>query len=302
VTTNHPIYRGRFAPTPSGPLHLGSLLTAVASYLQARRALGTWNLRLDDLDQQRCSKVHAVTIMRQLEQHGLEWDGDVYWQTQHIEMYEAGFSTLQRRTEGYACVCSRARLNTESLEGVDGPIYRGSCRKSTATHYDGAWRIRIQPGQLTLNDPWQGLIRRDLSDDVGDFIVRRADGQIAYQLACVLDEAALGITEVVRGADLIGSTMRQLYLWRHLSDQKAPEYRHIPVLLGADGNKLSKQNHAKSIDQTSPSFNLHQCLELLGQTPPRMLLDATPDELLDWAVANWQPLAIPRLTQLAQAA
>lgn len=293
-------YRGRFAPTPSGPLHLGSLLTALASWLQARSAGGAWLLRIDDLDAERSHAGHADTILRQLEAHGLLWDEVPRLQSEHVAEYEEACQQLQRAATLYPCGCTRARLAQDSLEGIDGPVYAGTCRGHPPQAARAAWRLRVGSGGLELRDAWQGRLCRDLQRDIGDFIIRRADGQIGYQLACVVDEAAQKITEVVRGADLIGSSFRQLYLQRLLG-LATPAYRHLPVLVGTDGRKLSKQNHAQPIDAAHAGNNLHYCLMLLGQAPPSMLRGAAPTEILRWAQQNWDARRLPAGATLASA-
>lgn len=285
-------YRGRFAPTPSGPLHLGSLLTALASYLQARSADGRWLLRIDDLDEGRSRPEHIETILRQLEAHQLHWDEPPRLQSRHVDAYEAACEQLHDLGLLYPCACTRAQLAQDSLAGIDGPVYAGTCRDSPSLAERLAWRLRVTAGELRMDDAWQGPLRRDLERDIGDFVLRRADGQIGYQLACVVDEAAQGITEVVRGADLIGSSFRQRHLQGLLS-LPTPDYRHLPVLTGADGRKLSKQNHARPIDALHASENLHYCLELLGQAPPAALRGARAGEMLHWGLEHWNAAAVP---------
>jgi glutamyl-Q tRNA(Asp) synthetase len=285
-------YRGRFAPTPSGPLHLGSLLTALASFLQARAAGGSWLLRVDDLDGPRCRPEHAETILRQLEAHALLWDETPRFQSRHVEEYGAAYGKLEQTGLLYPCACTRAQLARDSLPGVDGPIYAGTCRGLAATPPRPAWRLRTGPGRLELDDPWQGLLKRDAEKDIGDFVLRRADGAIGYQLACVVDEAAQGITEVVRGADLIGSSFRQLWL-QQLMRLAPPAYRHLPVLAGADGRKLSKQNHAEAVETRRAPVNLLECLGLLGQPYPAELRQAPAPEILAWAIAHWNSGTVP---------
>jgi len=292
-------YRGRFAPTPSGPLHLGSLLTALAGFLQARALDGRWLLRIDDLDAQRSRREHSDTILRQLEAHGLYWDEQPRWQSRHLDEYEAAFDTLKTSASIYRCVCTRAKLSEASISGPDGPVYPGTCRNlATNAGNSGALRLEIGSGTLELRDPWQHEIARDLQRDVGDFVIRRADGLIGYQLACIVDEAAQGITEVVRGADLIGSSMRQIRL-QHILKWRSPAYRHLPVLTDAQGVKLSKQNHARPIAVEEASRNVSRCLLMLGQTPPLNLHSAPTKEILRWAISNWDPSVIPRVTRLS---
>lgn len=283
-------YRGRFAPTSSGPLHLGSLLTALASWLQARAAAGAWLLRIDDLDRERCRPEHADTILRQLEAHGLLWDEAPRVQSRHAAEYEAAFERLHDLGLLYPCACTRAQLAQDSLPGVDGPVYAGTCRDRAVVSERPSWRLRVGGGGLRLRDPWQGELRRELAVDIGDFVVKRADGRVGYQLACVVDEAAQGISEVVRGADLIGSSFRQIHLQQVLQ-MASPAYRHLPVLAGADGRKLSKQNHARPVEAAAAAANLQRCLELLNQAPPA-LQGATVEEVLRWGLAHWNPAAV----------
>lgn len=287
-----PVYRGRFAPTASGPLHLGSLLTALASWLQARQAGGAWLLRIDDLDAERCRPEYADTILRQLEAHGLLWDEPPRVQSHHVSEYEAAFERLHDLGLLYPCACTRAQLAQDSRPGIDGPVYAGTCRDLGAVGARPSWRVRAGSGTLRLHDPWQGELQRDLANDIGDFVVKRADGQIGYQLACVVDETAQRISEVVRGADLIGSSFRQRFLQQQLG-LPAPAYRHLPVLAGPDGRKLSKQNHARPIDAAHAAANLRDSLELLGQAPPAQLRTAAAEDVLRWALAQWNAAAVP---------
>lgn len=290
--TAPPSYRGRFAPTPSGPLHLGSLLTALASYAQARSQGGQWLLRIDDLDRERSRPAHIDAILRQLEAHGLLWDEPPRLQSRHTAEYEAAYAQLHQRKLLYPCACTRAQLARDSRPGIDGPVYAGTCRDQRIEVPHPAWRLRLQPGSLRLSDPWQGELRRDLCADVGDFVLRRADGHIGYQLACVVDEAAQRISEVVRGADLIGSSFRQILL-QGLLGLPSPAYRHLPVIVGSDGRKLSKQNHARPLDAARAADNLHDCLQLLGQSPPAALAGAAASEVLRWGLDHWNAAAVP---------
>lgn len=302
MTVISPTYRGRFAPTPSGPLHLGSLFTALASWLAARQAGGGWWLRIDDLDQPRCVVGAEAIILRQLEAHGLHWDGALVRQSQHQAEYVAALQQLDGRGHLYACTCTRATLALTSLPGPDGPVYAGTCR---AAHHDRnaahALRFCTQDGALQWLDGIQGSVQRRLPQESGDFVLRRADGQIGYHLACALDEERMGISEVVRGADLLGATVQQLQVLRALQ-LTPPRYAHVPVLLAADGRKLSKQNGAAALetDAGSVSRQLGFCLSALQLQPPADLAGASAQEILQWAVPRWdrQPLK----GQLAQPA
>ena len=286
-------YRGRFAPTPSGPLHLGSLLTALASWLDARSRGGAWLLRIDDLDRARCPKGADAAILRQLEAHGLQWDESPRYQARHIAEYREALEHLERDGLIYACSCSRALLKASCRPGPDDPVYPGTCRDAGRAGRVSR-RVRLDNGTLCFDD--RGLQRqcRALADEVGDFVVRRADGQYAYQLACAVDESAQAISDVVRGADLLGSTFRQLWLMRALA-LPAPRYRHLPLVVDAAGRKLSKQNHAPPVAPRAAAANLRRCLRLLHQDD----VDAgTPAEILRVAAAQWDAARISRTAQI----
>ncbi|MBA4287057.1 MAG: tRNA glutamyl-Q(34) synthetase GluQRS [Xanthomonadaceae bacterium] len=290
-------YRGRFAPTPSGPLHLGSLVTALASYLAARHAGGSWLLRIDDIDGPRCRPEHADTILKQLELHGLHWDETVRYQSRHELDYQAAFEQLHKQGLCYRCICTRAQLAEISPAGIDGPVYPGICRDAAHQQADSAWRFRLPDGRIMLDDQLHGRIERDLVDDIGDFVIRRADGRYGYQLASVVDEQQQGITDLVRGADLIGSSLRQKYLMQHFGIP-VPNFLHIPVLLDSKGYKLSKQNHATPINASSAAQNLIRGLDLLGQAPFAADWHGRVDEILMRAVRNWNPALIPKRLNL----
>ena len=286
-------YRGRFAPTPSGPLHLGSLLTALASWLQARSRGGTWLLRIDDLDTARCPAGADQIILRQLEAHGLLWDETPLYQHHRIGIYHEVLHSLAARSLLYACGCTRRALKQRSISGPDDLVYGGHCREAGLPASHHALRLRVQSGKLEMHDAWQGNRVRDLQTEIGDFIVVRSDGVPGYQLASVLDDRDAGITEVVRGSDLIGSSLRQLYLFSQLGLQ-APAFLHLPVLTDADGRKLSKQNHAAPLDIGCTGLNLWRCLRWLGQDPPGLLSTAPAAELLDWARVHWNEALLPK--------
>jgi len=284
-------YRGRFAPTPSGPLHLGSLLTATASYLEAQVHHGQWLIRIDDLDRARCIPGADAEILRQLDQHGLHWDETPRYQHRHEEAYHAALTALQHQDLLYACQCTRAQLQHSSLSGPDGPVYAGTCRALRLPAQGRALRLRVPPGCQHFIDGWLGPQSRDLQRQIGDFTLRRTDGVIGYQLACSVDEHQQGITEVVRGADLLGSTFRQLQVMSALG-HLPPRYRHLPILLDARGMKLSKQNHADPLDARQPGANLLRCLHWLGQQPPAELHSASPQEVLSWGATHWRSEAV----------
>lgn len=290
-------YCGRFAPTPSGPLHLGSLLTALASYLQARSQSGQWLIRMDDLDEPRNVKGADSEILHQLESHGLYWDSSPRYQSAHLAEYTHALRLLQQQNLLYPCICTRADLADNSLIGPDGPIYCGTCRALKPTNPQHSLRIRVHDLNIEYVDGWQGRQHRNLIGDIGDFVVQRNDGQIAYQLACAVDESAQGISEVVRGSDLLGSTFRQRYLQQILG-APSPQYRHLPVLVDANQRKLSKQNHAAALTAGEASNNLMHCLQLLAQKPPPDLSGAPPQEIIDWAITHWHCSHVPEKMSL----
>ena len=277
-------YVGRFAPTPSGPLHFGSLLTAVASYLEARRIEGKWKLRIDDLDAPRIVPGAVDDILRTLERHGLCWDGEIYYQSTATDRHEAAIKTLVDQALCFDCTCSRRDLR-------DHVVYPGTCRHRPARRRpDAAVRIRVPSIEFGFEDGLGGHFAHDLCENVGDFVIVRRDGVVGYQLAVVVDDDAMGVTDVVRGADLFDNTPRQLFLIERLG-LTAPRYVHVPVIAERSGVKLSKHTSATAIDNRFPVQNLRSVLELLGQEPPML---ATVDAILDWAASHWRLSAVPR--------
>lgn len=277
---------GRFAPSPTGPLHFGSLLAAIGSYAEARSKGGLWLLRIEDIDPPREQPGAATNILRSLEAHGLHWDGPVLWQSQRSEYYEAALDLLRHQGDLYACQCSRSEL---ARAGVIDCL--GSCR--SAGHREGAWRLRTaEAGNIRFHDRLRGELSEDIQHSCGDFVLKRRDGLYAYQLAVVVDDAASGVTEVVRGADLLDNTARQCWLMQRLSLPR-PRYLHLPLVVSHDGQKLSKQNHAPALDNERASDNLWQALHCLQQQPPATLRTATVADILAWAVENWRTEAIP---------
>ncbi|MDO9450271.1 MAG: tRNA glutamyl-Q(34) synthetase GluQRS [Rugosibacter sp.] len=294
-----PLYRGRFAPSPTGPLHFGSLIAAVGSFLDARARGGEWLLRMEDIDAPRCSMAAAEDILRTLEIFGLVWDDAVVWQHQRQAAYADALAQLQKNMQVFPCACTRREL-ADSLLAADGAvIYPGTCRLGIPEGKKAqAWRLRVGQASMStapivFEDAIQGRIKSDLSRDAGDFIVRRADGVFAYQLAVVVDDAAAGITHVVRGTDLLLSTPRQIFLQQCLG-LPAPLYAHLPVAVNEAGEKLSKQTLATPLDVTRPVPALISALALLGQKPPAELADASLDELWMWAICHWRLENVPR--------
>ncbi len=291
-------YRGRFAPSPSGPLHFGSLLTALGSFLDAKSQGGEWWLRIDDLDSPRVAPGATDAILRALEAYGLEWDGAVQYQHHRGEAYSAAFHALQASGVVYPCACTRREIADSFTGQASSTIYPGTCRNGLASGKTArAWRVDTRGAKVRLADRLQGAIEHDLETLSGDFIVQRADGLFAYQLAAVVDDAELGITDVVRGADLIDSSLRQVYL-QQLLGLTTPRYLHLPVAVNAAGEKLSKQTLAPALDLEQPQQTIIQALSLLNQSPPQVLAHASVAELLDWAIRHWNPAGLPPLRSL----
>jgi len=289
-------YRGRFAPSPTGPLHFGSIVAAVGSFLQAKSRGGEWLVRMEDIDPPRVVPGAADDILRTLETFGLYWDGTVMYQSRRHGVYEAAMNMLERLDAIYPCACSRREIADSSVSGVDGPVYPGTCRGGlTEGRAPRAWRVRVSGRAIEFVDAVQGRMVRDLAADFGDFVVRRADGFFAYQLAVVVDDAEQGISEVVRGADLIESTPRQMHL-QNLLGLPTPDYLHLPVALSKQSEKLSKQTLATAADIARPVPMLYQVLRFLGQDPPPMLADSNLDDFWRWAVAHWNVGRVPRVT------
>jgi len=281
------MYTGRFAPSPSGPLHMGSLIAAAASWLDARAAGGRWLVRIEDLDRPRCMPGAADAMLRTLDRLGLHWDGEVLCQSRRLEHYRAALDKLARQT--YWCGCTRREIADSSLGlASDGAhIYPGTCRHGTARKR--ALRVRTTAEPISFVDRVQGRCQQVLEEDIGDFVLYRADGLFAYQLAVVVDDAAQGITDVVRGADLLDSTPRQIYL-QQLLGLPTPRYLHVPVALDTAGGKLSKQTAAAPIE-TDPCA-LRRALAFLGQSEAGTL---------DQALRGWDPQLILRRRAMALA-
>jgi len=288
-------YRGRFAPSPTGPLHFGSMVAAVGSFLQAKSRGGQWLVRIEDLDPPREAPGAADDVLRTLEACGLHWDGTVMYQSRRHGVYEATMKMLERLDAIYPCACSRSEIADSSMRGVDGPVYPGTCRAGLAPGREPrAWRVKVDGHVIEFTDALQGRVRRTLATDFGDFVLRRADGYFAYQLAVVVDDAEQGITEVVRGADLIESTPRQMHLQRLLS-LPTPAYVHLPAALNARGEKLSKQTFAAPVDSARPQQLLFQVLRFLGQQPPPELMENNLDDFWRWALTHWRLERVPRV-------
>jgi glutamyl-Q tRNA(Asp) synthetase len=289
-------YTGRVAPSPTGPLHFGSLVAALASWLDARAAGGTWLLRMEDLDKPREQPGAAQEIVRQLEALGLVWDGPVLYQSARGERYATALEELARRGATYPCGCTRSEIADSAL-AIDGArIYPGTCRSGLAPgRHARATRARTASEPIRFVDRVQGAIAQSVEREVGDFVLRRADGVIAYQLAVVVDDADQGVTDVVRGADLLDSTARQIWL-QQLLGCPTPRYLHLPAALSAGGEKLSKQTGAAAIDAARPLQELGRALAFLGQAVPQA---ASATQMLQRALERWDASLIPRARALA---
>jgi len=287
-------YRGRFAPSPTGPLHFGSLLAAVASYLQARSQSGAWLLRIDDIDPPREISGAADDIIATLDSHGFEWDEPILWQSRRLDYYRSRTNSLLADDLAFRCTCSRQDVRASGNHGRSGPIYPGNCRNKQLTSIDApaaAIRARAGGGHVRFEDAARGAQERLAQRDYGDFIVQRRDGLPAYNMASVADDAAQGITEVVRGVDLLESTAIQIRLQQMLN-YPTPAYMHLPLALNSAGQKLSKQNSALSVSTLDRSYNILNCLSFLEQNPPAELKGAGLAKVWDWGIQNWDRTAL----------
>ena len=277
---------GRFAPSPTGALHFGSLVAALGSYLSARRRDGRWIVRIEDLDTPRNVAGAADAILRGLEHFAMLWDGEVTWQSSRIDIYAEAIDTLTHLGWTFECSCTRRDLI--------GGVYPGTCREGLPPGRPGrSVRLRVPAVSIGLRDAIQGLASQCFDKDVGDFVMLRADGIVAYHLAVVVDDAAQRVSEVVRGCDLLASTPRQILIQRALG-LPTPAYVHLPVAADAGGHKLSKQNLARPIASEPPGAVLVDVLEFLGQRPPRILARAPSAEVVAWAIAHWELSRVPR--------
>ena len=322
-----PQYRGRFAPSPTGPLHFGSLVAAIGSYLEAKKHNGIWLVRMEDLDTPRCVAGAADDILRTLEAFGLHWDETVLYQSQRTVAYEDALQKLHAMGAVYLCACTRKEIADSAMHGIEGQIYPGTCRNGIpAGRQARAWRVRTnlhlsnpppmgvgtklpspsgggageEGTSIAFNDILQGHIAQSLENEVGDFVVLRADGLFAYQLAVAVDDAFQGITHVVRGADLLNSTPRQIYLQR-LLNLPTPHYMHLPIAVNTQGEKLSKQTLAAPVDADNPVATLLRTLTFLQQKPPAELSGHELDAVLDWAIAHWDSSRLNGIMKVAAA-
>ncbi|MCB4360440.1 tRNA glutamyl-Q(34) synthetase GluQRS [Quatrionicoccus australiensis] len=298
------VYRGRFAPSPTGPLHFGSLVAAVGSYLDARTQGGAWLLRMEDVDTTRNVPGAADSILATLEAFGFAWDGPVLWQSTRLEAYAAALEQLKTAGLAYPCACSRKEIaDSATRPAADGGmLYSGTCRAGLAPGRAArAWRLRVENAAISFVDRVQGRQEQQLARDVGDFVLRRADGLFAYQLAVTVDDDFQGISDIVRGADLLASTPRQIWLQRCLGFA-TPAYAHLPVASNAAGEKLSKQTLAPALDSATAAASLCAALRFLGQPVPAELARASVPEVWAWAFAHWSFAALPRTPSIVPAA
>ena len=291
----HPSYRGRFAPSPTGPLHAGSLASALGSWLDARANQGTWLVRIEDLDTPRCIAGMDQHILAQLQACGLAWDEEVIWQSQQLSAYQNALETLYSDQQIYPCTCSRQQISSAlSSQGKlrarnQEQIYPGTCRHGYVWQAQfpeamspSAWRLAIQAEQvIRFGDAEFGLQEQNLNTDVGDFVLLRADGIVAYQLAVVVDDARQGITHIVRGADLLSNTARQIYL-QGILNYPTPQYRHLPLVLDPHGEKLSKQTQATEINTANEAAALQALQAAALHLGLRNLSDGQDQTIAEW--------------------
>jgi len=293
-------YRGRFAPSPTGPLHFGSLVAAVGSFLDARAHHGEWLVRIEDLDPPREAPGATRAILDTLEAFGMHPDGEILYQRQRSAHYQLALQQLESQAHCYPCACSRSDILQLTATSDRPGIYPGTCRNGLPPgRKPRATRLRVPNLEICFHDRLQGDIRAWLPSSCGDFVLKRADGLFAYQLAVAVDDALQGITHVVRGADLLDSTARQILL-QQLLGYPTPHYLHLPVAANRMGEKLSKQTGAAAVDSGQTVITLCKAAEFLGQTPPRALHNATIDEFWCWAIANWEVSRLPQRQVIKQ--
>jgi glutamyl-Q tRNA(Asp) synthetase len=293
-------YVGRFAPSPTGPLHFGSLVTAIASYCLAKQQNGQWLIRIDDLDQPRVVTGMADKILHQLEAFGLHWDGPITYQSNQTKRYAEILDYLDQLDLTYPCWCSRKEILASAPHfGIDGPIYPRTCLNNASTKdKNPALRLKTTPTPTIYQDDLQGCIQQILETDVGDFTLCRGDGVFSYQLAVVVDDHDSGITHVVRGRDLLASTPRQIYLFNCL-DFSVPCYTHLLLALDPSGEKISKRHHQVAFcDSQTPQYFLYQALRFLGQSPPLDLINQPTGIIINWAIRHFSIQNIPVKDQL----
>lgn len=276
------------------------MIAAIGSYCDARANNGAWHVRIDDIDAPRVTIGATDDILRTLAAFGLEWDSGIVFQSRNTHSHHAALHVLRNRASVFPCACSRKEISESGVPGIDGPIYTGACRNGlTARRRARSLRLRIDSHtQEVFTDLLQGPFTQKLDKEVGDFVVYRSDGVFSYHLACVVDDAQLGITHIVRGADLIHSTPRQIHLQRLLG-LTTPVYLHLPVAINDAGDKLSKQRRAPKVNSERPGETIHDALNFLGQQPPAELKRMPARTAIEWAVQNWQRAKVPRSRAIA---
>jgi glutamyl-Q tRNA(Asp) synthetase len=286
-------YRGRFAPSPTGPLHFGSLVAALGAFADARHHGGEWLVRIEDVDRNRSMPGADADILAALEAFGMWWDGPVLYQSQRGAVYEAVLERLRTAGRCYPCACTRREIIAEGSPGAEGPVYAGTCRDGLRPgRPPRSERVRVDCEEIAVDDRIQGRITQQLANEVGDFLLRRADGFYAYQLAVVIDDAAQQIDQIVRGADLFGSTPRQIYLQQLLGFPQ-PQYAHLPVVLDDAGQKLSKSTAALPVDSADPVPTLLRAWRFLGQEPLTETC-SNVDDFWQQAIPRWKVERVPR--------
>jgi glutamyl-Q tRNA(Asp) synthetase len=287
------VHHGRFAPSPTGPLHFGSLIAALGSFLMARSCGGRWLVRIEDLDIPRVVSGAADDILRTLESFGMHWDGCAIYQSRRYEHYQSALTQLSNAGLTYPCTCSRREVAQGAADTPTGMLYPGTCRGGVRhAGRPAALRLRTDQRHITFHDRIQGSYTQHLASAVGDFVIRRSDGLFAYQLAVVVDDAEQQITHIVRGSDLLDSTPRQLYL-QQLLNLPTPRYSHLPLAVDHHGHKLSKQTRATPLDRRTPGPAIVTALQFLNQKPPRELARERLETIWSWALAHWRPQRIP---------
>ena len=286
------MYIGRFAPSPTGPMHFGSLVTAVASYLDAKHHNGLWKVRMEDLDQPRVVKHSDKAILDTLHHYGFQWDDEIIYQSHRIGIYENYTSNLNQKKITYFCECSRKEIADSAITGIDGAIYPGTCRDKKLDSQYHALRIKTEDICMVFEDEIQGVIQQNILKDFGDFILKRSDGIYAYQLAVVIDDALQNINTIIRGADLIDSTIRQIYLQKKLS-LPSVNYGHIPIAT-LNQKKLSKENQSNPVDHSNIKDNLIACLKFLGQDYKAIEKENTLKNFWATAIQLWDISLVPK--------
>ena len=291
-------YRGRFAPSPTGPLHFGSLIAATGSYLQAKNQQGEWLLRIDDIDPPREQKGAADEILKTLEGFGFEWDSEILYQSSRLQRYQEAVDELIQRRLAYACSCSRKELLRNAEQTKAGTVYPGFCRnKSLIITSKTSTRLRCDNEPVRFEDLIQGSQCFDMGNQIGDFILQRRDRLFSYHLASGIDDAEQKITEVIRGSDLLNSTPCHIHVQQVLN-LASPQYSHLPIVVDKAGHKLSKQSFATPINTNDAVVLLYKTLKFLGQMPPIYLLESNLEDIWCWAKNNWQLNLVPNKIQI----